>query len=205
MEAHLRAGAAIYNAGDHHAAHDAWEERWLDLERGTPDERFLHGLIQFTAAVHHGTEHNWTGATGLAESARKYLDGLGERHRGVALAPVREYLATLAADPEVIERRAPVALTHEGEAPSLSTLEFEAGAVAAGVYAEAGDYDEAVIDRAIEYAQADLAAGEGTSDVVTFVLDFARNPEDRGIVFQRLAERVERRAQRDADVEGLFD
>ncbi|MFB6301121.1 MAG: DUF309 domain-containing protein, partial [Halobacteriales archaeon] len=52
MDAHLRAGIAIYNAGGYHAAHDAWEDHWLDLESGTDDERFLHGLIQFTAAVH---------------------------------------------------------------------------------------------------------------------------------------------------------
>ena len=27
MDAHLRAGVAIYNAGHYHAAHDAWEDR----------------------------------------------------------------------------------------------------------------------------------------------------------------------------------
>ncbi|NIS31883.1 MAG: DUF309 domain-containing protein, partial [Actinobacteria bacterium] len=60
MDAHLRAGIAIYNAGGYHAAHDAWEDHWLELEAGTDDERFLHGLIQFTAAVHHAQGANWT-------------------------------------------------------------------------------------------------------------------------------------------------
>ena len=69
MREHLRAGIAVYNAGEYHAAHDAWEDYWLDLERGTDDERLLHGLIQFTAAVHHAEERNWEGAVGLAESA----------------------------------------------------------------------------------------------------------------------------------------
>ena len=32
MRNRLRAGVAIYNDGYYHAAHDAWEERWLDLE-----------------------------------------------------------------------------------------------------------------------------------------------------------------------------
>ncbi|PSP60265.1 DUF309 domain-containing protein, partial [Halobacteriales archaeon QH_7_66_37] len=37
------------------------------------------------------------------------------------------------------------------------------------------------------------------------VFDFLRQPDDRGIVFQRLSEHVDRRADREADVEGLFD
>ena len=205
MEAHLRAGLAVYNAGDHHEAHDAWEAHWLDLPEGTDDERFLHGLIQFTAAVHHADERNWAGTTGLAESAQEYLDGLGDTHRGVALDPVRSYLAVLEADPEVRERRGPPALTHEGTALALDDLRFPAAAVAAAVYAEAGGYDETVLERAVAYAEADLADGDETSDFVTFVLDFARDREHRGIVFQRLSERVDRRDRREGDVEGLFE
>ena len=205
MESSLRAGLAIYNAGDYHEAHDAWEDHWLGLEQGTDDEQFLHGLIQFTAAVYHAHECEWAGATGLADSAREYLDGLGATYRGVALAPVRDSLAALSADPELVERRRPPTLPHEGEPPTLSTLEFPAAAVAAGVYADAGPYDEAVLERAIEYARADLDAGEETSEFVTFVLDFARDAEHRGLILQRLGEHVDRRARRDADVDGLFD
>ena len=85
MNAHLRAGVAVYNAGRFHAAHDAWEEYWLGLESGADDERFLHGLIQFTAVVYHATEDNWSGAQGLAESAREYLADLRETHGDDAL------------------------------------------------------------------------------------------------------------------------
>ncbi|MFB6163858.1 MAG: DUF309 domain-containing protein [Haloarculaceae archaeon] len=205
MDAHLRAGVAIYNAGDFHAAHDAWEDHWLDLEAGCDDERLLHGLIQFTAAVHHADEGNWAGATGLAASAREYLADLPATYRGVDLDRVREFLATLEADPEVIERWSPPRLTVDGSALSLAALTFEAAAVAAGVYAEAGPFDESVLQRGIEYARTDLAAEEATSPFVTFVMDFAREPSERGIVFQRLSERVERREQREADVDGLFE
>jgi len=205
MEAPLRAGIAIYNAGNYHAAHDAWEDHWLDLERGGDDEQFLHGLIQFTAAVYHATERNWGGATGLAESAREYLAGLSDTYRGVDVASVRTYLATLQSDPEVIERRRPLALTYEGAVLHLDDLDFESSADAADVYAEDGPYDEAMIEQAIDYARADLDAGEETSDFVTFVMDFAREPENRGIVAQRLSERVARREQRESDVDGLFD
>ena len=205
MEPHLRAGLAIYNAGDFHAAHDAWEAHWLELERDTDDERFLHGLIQFTAAVHHATERNWAGATGLADSASAYLADLGERYRGVDLATARSFLETLGSDPEVIERRSPLALTHDGAVVRLADLSFEAAAVVAKVYAENRAYDEAVVEQAIRYAETDVDAGTETSEFVTFVLDFARDAAHRGIVYQRLAEHVQRREQREADVDGLFD
>lgn len=199
---HLRAGIAIYNAGRYHAAHDAWEERWLDL--GGDDERLLHGLIQFTAAVHHATQRNWTGATGLAESAREYLAPLPTGYRNVNVAAVREYLTALHGDPERIERVPPLSLTYEGRALALDDLDFGASAVVAGVFAEEGEYDKELIERAVEYARMDLDAGRETSPFVTLVLDFAREG-NRGIVHQRLREHTERRVARERDVDGLFE
>lgn len=204
MDAHLQAGIAIYNAGRFHAAHDAWEDRWLALDAGE-DERFLHGLIQFTAAVHHATEHNWTGACGLAESAREYLADLPEDYRGVNVGEVREYLAVLGTDPESIERVPPLSLTHEGRQLVLDDLDFEASAVAAEVLAEEGDSGHATVECAVEYAREDVAAGNETSPFVTLVMDFVRDPNNRGIVLQRLTEHTERRAARDRDVDGLFE
>jgi len=204
METALRAGIAIYNAGDYHEAHDAWEDHWLALPEGTDDERFLHGLIQFTAAVHHATARNWAGATGLADSASDYLDDLPSEYRGVDVAAVRASLAALAADPERIERAPPLELTHEGEPVTPDDLDFEACATAAAVYADDGPFDEAVVERGIEYARDDLADGEATSPFVTFVMDFARDGATRGIVYQRLSERVDRRQRRESDVDGLF-
>ena len=205
MRPHLQAGVAVYNAGRYHAAHDAWEDHWLDLEAGTEDERFLHGLIQFTAAVHHATNGNWSGATGLAETAGEYLGELPGEYRSVNVADGREYLATLARDPEVIERRQPLALTHEGTAIGPADLDLEATGVAAGVIAEADGWDEETVDRAGEYALADAGEGRAESPIVTLLFDFVREPEDRGIVFQRLSEHVARRRTREEDVDELFE
>ena len=205
MDAHLRAGIAIYNAGGYHDAHDAWEDRWLDLEAGTDDERFLHGLIQFTAAVHHGYQGNWKGLSGLAGSARAYLAGLPADYRGVNLGEIRAYLAALDRDPEHVEREAPPPLRHQGEALSFSGLEFEATAVVAEVLAETvSEYDEGVIEDAVRYAGEGIDAGEH-SPFVTFVMDFVRDDEKRETVYARLKDRVERRRSREEDVEGLFD
>jgi hypothetical protein len=195
---------AIYNAGEFHAAHDAWEAPWLDRDRGTDDERLLHGLIQFTAAIHHATEGNPEGARGLAASAREYLDGL-EGYRGVNVGDARGYLESLLADPTGIGPADAPELTIEGVPPSLDTAAFEVGAIAARVLAEEYGYGEKVIETAIEYARRDLADGEETSPFVTLVLDFAREEDHRAVVAQRLGEHVERREAREADLKGLFE
>ena len=205
MDEHLRAGIAIYNAGGYHAAHDAWEDHWLDLESGTDDELFLHGLIQFTAAVYHARNRNWSGATGLAESGREYLDSLPADYRGVNVGDVRRYLGRLAADPELIERHQPLALTHDGERLVPADLDFEATCVAADVLAEEHGYDENLIEDAIEFARTDVAEEVTSSPVVTLLFDFVREPDDRGIICQRLGEHVDRRRSRESDVEGLFE
>src|SRR6195256_4068067 len=46
------AGIDLYNAGEYHAPHDAWEERWMGAVG--PDEKiFLHAMIQSAVAFHH--------------------------------------------------------------------------------------------------------------------------------------------------------
>jgi len=204
MRDHLRAGAAIFNDGYYHAAHDAWEDHWLDLEAGSDDERLLHGLIQYSGAVYHARERNWAGAVGLAESAREYLAGLPAGYRGLHLDPVRSFLEGLAADPERIERRPPVVLEHEGTTPTLSNLDIGPTAIAAVVLAEEFGYESEPIAQARAYARRDLEAGDDASQFITLLFDFVREDEHRGIVFQRLKEHVGRRQAREKDVEGLF-
>jgi hypothetical protein len=201
MEAHLRAGVAIYNAGYYHAAHDAWEEYWLDLPAGE-DRDFLQGLIQFTAAVYHVRNGNAEGARGLAESAREYLDGLGTEFHGVELDGVRTYLGAVESAP--LDSGNPAPLTHEGKKLALTDLGFDATAVAAGVLAEELGYDEETVERGIAYARADLDDGDESSQFVTFVFDFVRDEDHRPMVARRLGEHVQRRSRREGDVDGLF-
>ncbi|MFD1563640.1 DUF309 domain-containing protein [Haloarchaeobius amylolyticus] len=204
MRDYLRAGIAIFNDGYYHAAHDAWEDRWLDLEAGSDDERLLHGLIQYSGAVFHAREHNWAGAVGLAESAGEYLAALPATYREVQLGPVRSFLEEVAADPELVERKPPVRLEHEGTAPTLSDLDVGPTAIAAVVLAEEFGYELEPIEQARAYARRDLEAGADDSQFITLLFDFVREDEHRGIVFQRLTEHVGRRQARENDVEGLF-
>lgn len=210
MESHLRAGIAIFNAGGYHTAHDAWEEYWLDLESGAPDEQFLHGLIQYTAAVHHARNRNWSGATGLAESAVEYLADLPATYRDVNVGSVRTYLDELGSDPELIERRRPLQLTHRGERLSPSDLAFDGTAIAAEALAEKRA-EEPLIDDAIEYARADVggteesARGETDSRILPLVFDYVRDGEHRDLIVNRLEQHVDKRRARENDVSGLFE
>ena len=46
------AGIDLYNAGEYHAAHDAWEERWMGpVDRY--EKLFLQAMIQSAVAFHH--------------------------------------------------------------------------------------------------------------------------------------------------------
>jgi predicted metal-dependent hydrolase len=205
MRDHLRAGIAIYNDGEFHAAHDAWEEYWLDLQQGSDDEQLLHGLIQFTAAIHHAQSANWAGVRGLAESGAAYLADLPADYREVNVGEIRAYLRAVASDPEHVERAAPPGLTHEDAALLPEDLRFEASAVVAEALAEEYGYDEGVLESAVEYARDDLDSERATSKFVTFVMDFARDAANRGIIFQRMRASVGKRDHEDEDVEGLFD
>ena len=46
------AGIDLYNAGEFHAAHDVWEERWMG-EVGAKEKLFLQAMIQSAVAFHH--------------------------------------------------------------------------------------------------------------------------------------------------------
>jgi predicted metal-dependent hydrolase len=46
------AGIDLYNEGEYHAAHYAWEERWRD-DAGPAEKNFLQALIQSAVAFHH--------------------------------------------------------------------------------------------------------------------------------------------------------
>lgn len=183
MDAHLRAGIAIYNAGYYHAAHDAWEEYWMGVPEGS-DRDFLQGLIQFTAAVYHTTTENWIGARKLATKAQTYLDGLGEEYREVDLQPIRQHLRALERDSERVGRAPPPRIEHGGAVIDFEALGFDATAVAATVLAEEWGYDEGVFGRAAEYAARDIDDGNETSPFVALLFDFVREggrsePSDR--------------------------
>lgn len=205
MDEALRAGIALYNAGEYHAAHDPWEAAWLPLESGLNDERLLHGLIQYTATIYHARDRNWGGAVGLAASAHEYLTDLPPAYRGVDLHTVRAYLRALAADPERIERGSPPPLRLDGKPLAAVDLGLDALALAAAAVAEEYDaFEEATIEAAVGYAREE--AGTGRSAFRTLLIDFVDfvDGDRRSVVYDRLSAHVDRRRNEESDVSGLF-
>ena len=220
MDDALRVGIAVFNAGDHRAAHEAWEDVWLSLDEGTPDERLLHGLIQYAAAVHHARRRNWTGARRLAGSAGRYLADLDADARGVNVGQLRTALRRLAADPEFAERRRPLALRADGVALDPTDLTFGNAASAATLLAAEYDaFEASVVGDAVRYARAELdRERSATADAeptrrpqrrdpgfVGMVFDFAADRDRRSLVYDRLRAHVERRRSTERDASGLFE
>jgi len=203
MDAALRAGIAIHNAGHYHAAHDAWEDEWLELDDGS-DERLLHGLIQFTAAIHHARNRNWAGAVGLCESSAGYLADLPADYRSVNVGAVRAYVDALGRDPEYVERAAPSASNSTAPRSSPSDLDAPAAIAAAVVLGEELGYDEEMLEDAARYAERGLADGE-LNEFGVLLCDFLTEGPQRALVATRLGQHVQRRRRREADVSGLFD
>jgi len=203
MESSLRAGVALYTAGDYHAAHEPWEDVWLDLPDGE-DERLLHGLIQFTAAIYHARQHNWSGAVGLATQAQSYLDSLPPTHRGIDTEAVTTALGELEADPERIERGPTPPLLYDGHRLTAADLSIDGITIAADAVADEYDsYDAAHIEAAIDFAHAEATGTE--SKFVGLLTAFVDDRDNRAIVYDRVRQNVERRQAKVDDVSGLFE
>lgn len=71
------AGIELFNAREFHAAHDAWEERWLD--DADPDEKLLLQALIQVAVVFHYLELGRVGAARTRfESADEKFERLGQ-------------------------------------------------------------------------------------------------------------------------------
>lgn len=200
MQEALRVGAALFNDGHYHAAHDAWEDRWLGLGKGSDDERFLHGLIQYTAAVYHLEQDNHEGARGLAQTAGEYLAALPPAYRDVNLDAIRETLASIAADTATVTPDEAVAITIDGDAVGLDDLGPSACWIAAEILAEdRAGFDPDVVREANELA-------ESPHDrFATLVQDFVHRSAHRPLVYERLRQHVNRERSRRAGIDDVFE
>ena len=70
------AGIDLYNAGEFHAAHDAWEERWRD-DCGAREKLFLQALIQSAVVFHHIEIGRRGAARRMYSMAREKFSRLG--------------------------------------------------------------------------------------------------------------------------------
>jgi len=72
------AGIDLYNAGEFHAAHDAWEERWMG-EGGPQEKLFLQAMIQSAVAFHHLEIGRPGAARRMHQMAKEKFERLGKK------------------------------------------------------------------------------------------------------------------------------
>jgi predicted metal-dependent hydrolase len=72
------AGIDLYNAGEFHASHDAWEERWMG-EVGPDEKLFLQAMIQSAVAFHHLQIGRPGAARQMYQRAKEKFDRLGKK------------------------------------------------------------------------------------------------------------------------------
>jgi len=87
------AGIELYNAGEFHAAHDAWEERWRD-DCGPREKLFLQAMIQSAVVFHHIEIGRRGAARRMYGMALEKFERLGAR-RFMSL-DLEDYLSQLA-------------------------------------------------------------------------------------------------------------
>jgi predicted metal-dependent hydrolase len=87
------AGIDLYNEGEFHAAHDAWEERWRD-DAGPSEKLFLQALIQSAVVFHHLEIGRRGAARRMYQLATEKFARLGaERFMSLDLVDYQEQLA----------------------------------------------------------------------------------------------------------------
>jgi uncharacterized protein len=82
----LQLGIDLYNAGHFWNAHEAWEEVWLESERGM--RGFYQGMIQISAAFVHVTRNRYPGGVKLLGEGIEKLEKYPASFMGVELAPL---------------------------------------------------------------------------------------------------------------------
>jgi hypothetical protein len=79
----LQLGIDLYNAGHYWNAHEAWEEVWLESERGL--RNFYQGLIQVSAAFVHVTRNRYPGGVKLLAEGIAKLERYPAEYMGLDL------------------------------------------------------------------------------------------------------------------------
>jgi hypothetical protein len=73
------AGIDLFNEGEFHAAHDAWEDRWMG-EVGADEKLFLQAMIQSAVAFHHLEIGRPGAARRMYQMAKEKFERLGVRN-----------------------------------------------------------------------------------------------------------------------------
>lgn len=96
LRADLRAGAALFGAGEWWEAHEAWELPWSRAEGN--ERHFVQALILLAAALHKRWQHGSVAHRNF-HKAERYLGALPDSYGGVDLARLRADVWAALQDP----------------------------------------------------------------------------------------------------------
>ncbi len=83
-------GAALFNAGEFFAAHEALEDVWREMRGGNRD--FLQAVIQVAVALHHYSTGNLAGARSVLARAAATLENAPDQFLGINIPRLRQDL-----------------------------------------------------------------------------------------------------------------
>ncbi len=99
MHPDFLAGVRLFNDGAYWHAHEAWENVWARLPKGSDERRFHQGLILLAAAFLHRERARTAPARSAGPALRCYrsamrkLDGLPDTYGGLDLPALRSAAA----------------------------------------------------------------------------------------------------------------
>jgi predicted metal-dependent hydrolase len=84
LDVTVQAGLVVFQSGNFHAAHDAWEEGWRNSQGA--ERHLLQALVQLAAAFHQWGRKKPGGAATLLGRARRHLASVPSRLLGVEVS-----------------------------------------------------------------------------------------------------------------------
>ncbi len=89
----LARGIELFNRAHFFDAHEALEDVWRPLPRGSSRRRHLQGLVQMAVAFHHESRDNFIGARSVLDRACRNLVGAEDSFPQFDFARLRALLA----------------------------------------------------------------------------------------------------------------
>jgi predicted metal-dependent hydrolase len=75
----LEEGTKLFNEGEHHEAHEAWEAVWVKLKE-SPEKRFLQGMIMVAASINKYKKKEYAGTEKLLAKGIAYMKDFMNAH-----------------------------------------------------------------------------------------------------------------------------
>ena len=210
MDETLYAAAVLFNAGEYRPAQTACHLIYQQEDLSTDDQTVCMAFKESATAIDNAETHNWVSAATAASNASTKFAAIRASQPSIVHNQLCEYISTLSSDPVVIERRRVPSWYIDTERPTVATLRFDAiGYAASAIASHLEDVDTDIIADAIQYGHEEIGTHSQTKansrGFIGTLSVFVRDPDHRRLIYRRLHSRVERRRQREQDINGLFD